>query len=306
MEALFEGVRVILSYRGEPYTPAYIQGISGAAFRIGGICPCAPTCSFAMEPQELVKLLGYEFEYLSYGENADLKKSAYEVVSRVKDEVRADRPALLWNAFTTAEWDVVCGFDEENKRLFGRGSYKGLDGYAEEDEMRTIDFRPTLGAILIGRKEGALDAHKAEVASLKEAVKHAHSRKDEGGDKWVFLEGLQCYSRWVSDFSKPEMKRGPGDSYCLGIYRSTHRAASEFLLGLTSKYPEAAEHFRTAASQFTTEADMLDQCVPLLGWESPEGPDSERNVRATILLDRARESYTRGIGEIEKALDVIR
>lgn len=38
-EAMFEGVRVILSYRGEPYTPAYIQGISGAAFRIAGICP---------------------------------------------------------------------------------------------------------------------------------------------------------------------------------------------------------------------------------------------------------------------------
>jgi len=38
-EAMFEGVRVILSYRGEPYTPAYFQGISGAAFRIVGICP---------------------------------------------------------------------------------------------------------------------------------------------------------------------------------------------------------------------------------------------------------------------------
>jgi len=38
-EAMFEGVRVILSYRGEPYTPAYIQGISGAAFRVAGICP---------------------------------------------------------------------------------------------------------------------------------------------------------------------------------------------------------------------------------------------------------------------------
>lgn len=299
-----------MSYRGEPHTSAYIQGISGAAFRIAGICPCAPTSSAAMETKDLVKLLGYELEYLPlYGENIDLKKSAYEVISRVKDEIRADRPALLWHTFTTAEWDVVCGFDEENQRLFGRGSYIGLDGYAEADEMRTItcvDTYPDFGAILIGKKEGALDARKAEMAALKEAVKHAHSRKDDGGDKWVFLEGLQGYSRWVRDFSKPEKKREAGDSYCLGIYRSTHRAASEFMLGLVPKYPEVTEYFTAAASQFATEADMLDQCVPLLGWESPEGPDPERNARVTILLDRARESYARGIREIEKALDVIR
>ncbi|NLG28498.1 MAG: hypothetical protein GX557_11350 [Chloroflexi bacterium] len=39
MEPMFEGIRVILNYRGEPYTAAYIQGISGAAFRVAGICP---------------------------------------------------------------------------------------------------------------------------------------------------------------------------------------------------------------------------------------------------------------------------
>ena len=39
VEPLFEGIRVILSYRGETYTPDYIQGISGAAFRVAGICP---------------------------------------------------------------------------------------------------------------------------------------------------------------------------------------------------------------------------------------------------------------------------
>jgi len=76
-------------------------------------------------------------------------------------------------------------------------------------------------------------------------------------------------------------------------------------VGLAPKYPEVAEHFKVAASQFTTEADILDQCVPLLGWASPEGPDPGRNARVTKLLDQARESYARGISEIEKALDVI-
>ena len=58
-EPLFEGPRIVLSFLGEKYTPAYIQGISGAAFRIAGPCPCAPTCSTQMGTTDLLKLLGY-------------------------------------------------------------------------------------------------------------------------------------------------------------------------------------------------------------------------------------------------------
>jgi hypothetical protein len=44
VEPMYEGIRVILSHRGVLYSPAYVQGISGAAFHVGGICPCAPQC----------------------------------------------------------------------------------------------------------------------------------------------------------------------------------------------------------------------------------------------------------------------
>ena len=50
VEPLFESVRVTLAQRGEAYSSGYIQGIAGSAFRIAGICPCAPTVSRAMEP----------------------------------------------------------------------------------------------------------------------------------------------------------------------------------------------------------------------------------------------------------------
>jgi len=308
-DPLFECVRVALSYRGEAYSPAYIQGISGAAFRIAGICPCAPTCSYAMETWDLVKLLGYEMEPLSlWGEGIDPQTRVHEMVARVKDEIRAGRPVIVWHAFTMYEWDVVCGYDEEKKQFLGRGSYAGLDGYATADQTRMatcMGTSPSFGAILVGEKRGQFDSRTAELAALREAVHHAHSRANEdklGGDEWVMLEGLLCYDRWVSDFSKPATTRGPGDAYCLGVYRSTHRAASGFMRELAPKYPEVAEHLECAAAHFATEADMLDQCVELLGWESPKGPDPERNARATTLLSQARDCYARGIEETEKAL----
>ena len=313
IDAMFESTRIVLSYRGEDYSPAYIQGISGGAFRIAGICPCAPTCNNAMGPQELIKLLGYEVEYLPLGgDGVDPEERLKEVLPRVKDEIRSGRPVVLWHAFTNVEWDVVCGFDDENKQLIGRGSYVGCSGeYATADETRTIkcvDICPLAGAILIGGKTGEFDARAAELAALKEAVRHGHSKENEdklGGDEWVMLEGIRCYDRWITDFKNSEKIRGSGDAYCYGIYRSTHRAASGFLNEIASKYPAASEHLRSAATHFAAEADILDQGEDLLWWNTPQGPDPERNAKAAELLAEARENYSNGISEIKKALEAM-
>jgi hypothetical protein len=77
------------------------------------------------------------------------------------------------------------------------------------------------------------------------------------------------------------------------------------MLELVPRYPEATAHFERAASHFVAEADALDQCAPLLGWESLPGPDAERNARAAVLLRQARDCYARGIDEIEGALGTL-
>ena len=205
---------------------------------------------------------------------------------------------------------VVCGFDDEEKQLMGRGSYMGLDEYAVANETRTLTAgaRPPIGAILVGEKKGTFDACEAEVAALQEAVRHAHSTEGQdrlSGDEWVMLHGLLCYDRWIDDWSGPEKTRSSGDSYCLGVYRSTHRAAAGFLREIAPKYPQAEAYLERAAVAFTVEADALDTAVPFLGWEAPVGPDRVRNDRLVPLLQQARDGYARGIGQIERALDAM-
>jgi hypothetical protein len=315
MDPMFEPVRVVLSYRGEPYSPAYIQGLSGGAFRIGGICPCAPTCACAMSTQDLLGLLGYGYTYLSLCEEGmDPEQEADAVIARVKDEVRAGRPAIVWHAFTTAEWDVVCGFDEGNGTFFGRGSYAGLDGYAEADQRRTVTCTaicPPLGAILVGERASPLEAREAEIASLREAVQHAHSRenvdKADSGD-WVMLYGLACYDRWACDFQAgPPRLPTMGDRYCFGVYRSTHRAAAGYLRELAVKYPEASTHLERGAMQFAAEADALHACAEMLfpDWQLPQEADADLNARAAGLLAQARDHYAGGIDAVEAALGQI-
>jgi hypothetical protein len=313
MEALFEGVRVVLTYRGEDYSPAYVQGTSGAAFRIGGICPCAPTCTAAMETQTLPELFGYEVESLPLdAEGIDLQVEGARVVSRIKDEIRAGRPVLVWHAFTNAEWDVVAGYDDAAQQFYGRGSYVGLDGYAVADQMRmvkAVEICPAFGAILIGEKTGAFDARSAEIAALEEAVKHATTRKvyPAPSGEWIFLEGLQCYDRWVDDLrTDPGSAASMGSRYCYGVYSSTHRAATGFLQELSAKYGEARAALLRAAADFATEADALDACAPFLCWEAPDVLDAEEAAEAHRRLSAARDAYARGIEGIGSALDSIR
>ncbi|HUT32894.1 MAG TPA: hypothetical protein VNE39_05400 [Planctomycetota bacterium] len=310
IDPMFEGVRLILASRGERYSPDYIQGISGSAFRIGGICPCAPTCENAMWPQDLLRLLGYELEHVKIeGEGEALKEATRKAVARVKQEIDAGRAALVWHAFTNAEWDVVYGYDAEKKQFLGRGSYAGNDKpFAAEDEMRTGqcgDICCPAGVLLISRKTGEFDAPKAEVAALREAVRHARDQKNVdklGGEKWVMLAGLACYDRWIRDFGKPDKKREVGDAYCYGVYRSTHAAAAGFLRETAPKHPAMADHLRRAADHFQAEAEALAKGEKLLWWNSPEGPDPKRNTAAAALLTQARDAYAAGIAEVEKAL----
>lgn len=311
IDPVFEGIRLILAQRGESYSSEYIQGISGSAFRIGGICPCAPTCDNAMSPQDLIRLLGYEFEHVKIGgKGEELAAATRAAVARVKQEIDAGRAALVWHAFTNAEWDVVYGYDREKKQFLGRGSYAGNDKpFAEADEMRMGTcggICDPLGVILIGRKAGQLDAPKAELDALQEAVRHARSQKNVdklGGEKWVMLQGIACYDRWAREFrDDPKRKRGVGDAYCYGVYRSTHRAAAGLLREIAPKYPKGAEHLRQAAGQFEAEANVLDKGEKLLWWNSPEGPDAKRNAEAAALLKQVRDAYAAGITAIEQAL----
>jgi hypothetical protein len=312
VDAMFESARIVMSYLGEPYSPAYVQGISGSAFRIGGICPCAPTCACAMSTQDLLQLFGYEIEHLSLCEEGmNPEKEVVKVVERVKDQICSGRPALVWHAFTWAEWDVVAGFDDEAHQFLGRGSYAGLDEYAAADQGRMATcgaICPPIGAILVGDKRGAYDARAAEIAALQEAMAHAHSTEnvdkldDEG---WVMLYGLACYDRWVSDFeADPPRLPTMGDRYCFGVNRSTHRAAAAFVRELAAKHPAAKESLERAAPHFEVEADALNEAAERLfpGWELPQEASREINDKAAALLRTARDHYARGIDEIEGAL----
>ena len=310
IDPLYEGVRIILAARGDVYSPDYIQGISGSAFRIGGICPCAPTCANWISPRDFIRLLGYDLERLKLeGKGDQLAANTQEVVARVRKEIDAGRAVLVWHAFTKAEFDVVFGYDTHRKEFLGRGSYAGNDKpYVRADEKRMSTCGhvcPPLGVILIGRRTGKLDARAAEVAALQEAVRHARWRPDPkktAGEKWTMFNGIACYDRWVSDFRKNPKKPPNGSQYCYGVIHTTHRAAGGFLREIAPKYAKGGEHLKQAAGRFEKEAEILDSGQDVLWWKAPKELTKAHCRKAADLLQRARDEYVAGIALIEKAL----
>jgi len=310
-EPNFEGVRIVVDFLGEDYSPAYIQGISGAAFRFGGPCPCAPNCSTQMSTTDLIKLLGYEYteSILGWtGDVEDAKRNMTSLIPKIRESVRAGRPVLLWYGFADTAYEVVTGFDDAEGVFLGYHLHQGPDerlAKAKQDRAQECAAMcPALGAIFIGKKTGTLDATAAETAALKAAVRHARDREVVSMAGRPDMNGLMAYDRWAAKFRDPSAKRSAGDSHCYFVYRSTHRAAGEFLREIAPRYPKAADLLRKASREFTLEARTLDRAEPLLAWDSPE-LDADRNAKLWPLLTEARERYAAGIARIEEALPLL-
>jgi hypothetical protein len=308
-EANFEALRLALNYLGERLSAAYFHGIAGTAFRIGGICPCAPTCTLAMQPQQLIRLLGYDYEECPYDE-ASKDASLARLTDAVRESIDNGIPALVWSSFAYCEWNLVTGYDENEKVFFGRGSYMGNAGdYAKSSWDRPLEQAGLVGltALIIKRGSGIFDKSNAERLAIKEAVRHANDLENTdklSGSDWVFLQGKAAYKRWADDFSKSDHTRNLGDAYCIGIYSSCHALAGPFLRGIEPAYPSVSGMLAGASGLFDKEAGCLAQLLPLIGWNSPE-KNEQRNEKVAVLLRQAAGFYDSAIDLLSAAIENI-
>jgi hypothetical protein len=263
-----------------------------------------------MDTTDLIKLLGYEYEQdiLGWtGDVEDAKRNMVPLIPKIKASVRAGRPVLLWYAFNDTAYEVVAGYDDRKGVFLGRHMHQGpREGPAEAKQTRAQEAAsicPAFGALFIGKKTGKLNRRAAEIAALKEAVRHARDARvsTQGPPR----SGLACYDEWVRTFQRDDAKRSPGDAYCRLVYSSTHRLAGRFVHEIAGRHPRASEHLLLSAREFDAEADALDEAEPLIGWRFPE-LDAERNRKVWPILARARGRYAAAIGHIEAALPSLR
>ena len=100
-EPNLEGVRIILSFVGEQYSPAHIQGSLRVALRFAGPRPYAPNGSTQMSTTDVIRRLGCEYTECLLGRSGDVedaKENMVALIPQIEDSVRAGWPVLLWPA----------------------------------------------------------------------------------------------------------------------------------------------------------------------------------------------------------------
>jgi len=309
-EPLYEAARIVLNNMGADYTPEYILGISGAAFIISGGCPSRPTCANDLWTTDFIKLLGYEIEtYPCF--DADGNDVTDAMIKAVKKHIDDGRPALVFHAFSSAEFDVVCGYDEQAKHFIGRGSVRGNEGeYAREpwDRAKTCDMCPAFGAVLIKGKIAEFDNKQAEINSLIRAVQHGRQKLAADAPPHE-TNGIEFYYKWAGEYASEGKERGVADAYCYDVYSSTRRAGVIYLRNLADNYgnsnTEIRDKLHYAAASFEKEAAELEKAYPYLSWSSPWGIDEDRSKALAPILNAAAGHYEKAIGYLEQALDEI-
>ena len=302
-EPLFEGARIVLNSMGVKYTPEYIQGISGAAFKIAGGCPSRPTCVWDRWTPDFIKYLGYDVtEYPCFDENGN--DVTDKMIEAVKKQIDSGKPALVWHAFTNAEYDVVCGYDNDNKQFIGRGTYAGRDDYTREpwDRAKTCDACPPFGAVIIGDRISDFDTKEAELRSIICAVKHAR-KVLATGNEWEY-EGIEFYNRYAGEYASEGKERGVADAYCYDVYSSVRKAAVIYLHGIADRHDDRIRdclHYSAACLE--REANELEKARPYLSWDSPWGVDEDRSRNVAPILNSAAAHYEKGIEYLEKTLE---
>lgn len=300
-DPLFESVRIVLDYISNDYSAEYIQGISGAAFKISGGCPSRPTCICDMWTPDFIKYLGYKIkEYPCFDENGtDISDT---MIKAVKEQLDGGKPVLVWHAFTNEEWDVVCGYNEITKQFIGRGTYRNSDDYAVEswDRAKTSGVG-AFGAIIIEDKLFDINKKEAEIKSIENAVRHARKESEDG------IEGIQFYKNWISIYSAKGADRGVADAYCYDVYSSVRFAGVKYLKDIAVNYNDECKNFlQKAADSFESEANALAEARPYLSWNSPWGVDEERSAKLVPILKKAASSYETAVEYLEKVLNTIK
>ena len=309
-EPLYEAARIVLNSMGADFSPEYILGISGAAFLISGGCPSRPTCANEMWTTDFLRLLGFEIEeHPCFDENGN--DITDQMIEAVKKHIDDGKPALVWHAFSAAEFDVVCGYDEDAGHFIGRGSVHGNgDEYAREpwDRAKTCDICPAFGAVLIKGKIADFDKTQLEVSSIKQAVRHG--RQKLAADAMPHeANGIEFYHMWATEYGTEGKERGVADAYCYDVFSSARKAGVVYLRQLADGYgasnPDARDKLHYAAASFENEVAELEKAYPYLSWESPWGVDENRSKNLAPILRDAAGHYEKAIGYLEEALEAI-
>ncbi|QYR21445.1 RNA polymerase sigma factor [Paenibacillus sp. sptzw28] len=236
------------------------------------------------------------------------------VLPFIRRYVELGKPVLYFDTLATQphvhEWALIYGYDDVKREVYVTDLMRPEGKTLSYDDLVENPLRFMAG--IDGGKDNGLAYKKPRevetaLRQLRFAVKYARTGCDYK-PMTVYLSytsGLAAYDRWIGFMNNPSvLPNRYGMGHLAAVYAEARRYAAEYLRTVPLKGEPmrlvllAAEAYLQAAEALQT----LSQKVPFIRSSTALPP--ETLAECALLLEKAKEFETAGVGYLENALNL--
>ncbi len=272
-----------------------VAGMSGYAFIINIHPELLPTGPVAFDWEVLIegtRALGVEVELVAVARGDNDEANFTELFQRVREEIEAGRPCIVWGAGDGPQFGLVTGYRQDRYVVTGA---KGKREEINYDQLKAV-WR--IAAIFAGERFEP-EYRREERKAVVRAVRLLHGTVACFDAE--YFSGVRAFSVWGD-----AVARGRADYegliYNLLCYYELQLLAAGFCVRLAKKHPQAAPDLKNAAHCFQNSFHNLEQAGKLASSPAEVRQNSEPIAK---LLRACGEQNEQAAGELERAFGLM-
>lgn len=284
-------VTALLRFRGIRCDLTDVAGMSGYAFIVNIEPELLPVGPVAFDWEVLIEgtqALGIETELVAVERGDDDETNLAELFLRVREEIEAGRPCIVWGAGEGPQFGLVNGYRQDHYLVVEPSGKRRQVRY---DQLKAV-WR--LAGIFFGERLET-DRRSEERRAVIRAVRLL--RGTVACFDAAYAAGARAFAVW-SDAVGRGRADYEGMVYNLGCYYELQLLAAGFCARLAKSHRQAASCLNEAARCFQNSFHRLEEVQQLVS-----GPDRLRQDAETIsrLLRVCGEENERAARELERA-----
>ncbi len=279
-----------------------IMGLTGDAFRIGISSGCdwrgLSTFDWSFAFYGAAERVGWSARCFGRpGRQQILPEQQVGVLQLIHHAVKAGRPAIVWN-LTINEFDLIYGYDDTERVLFGRSHRPGVHRYTYESLGRSSES-PGLFAAILDRRTGAPTSLRSVLAGIVKQIRGDEPRVPG------FSFGQAAYREWQSAVLDNRLNPH-GHAYQVALLSEAREHACRYLEQLSRDgriREEARSLLATASGLYGRISRTMLQLYPAFPFGM--GGNTSNRERMVEGLKAAMEAEEEAAGCLEAALERI-